>query len=32
MWEMPEVFEKWLKYAGNDVHMWELAKIGGEMA
>ena len=30
MWEMAEVFEKRLKYVGNDVDLWEIAKICGE--
>ena len=25
--EMPEVFEKRLKYVGNDLENWEMAKI-----
>ena len=32
MWEMAEIFEKRLKYAFNDVDLWEIAKICGEMA
>ena len=32
MWEMAEVFQKRLKYVGNDVDLWELAQICGEMA
>ena len=27
MWEMPYVFDKWIKYVGNDVDNWEMAKI-----
>ena len=27
MWERAQVFEKRLKYVGNDVDMWETAKI-----
>ena len=30
MWEMASVFEKRLKYVGNDVDQWEIAKICGE--
>ena len=29
--ELAEVFEKRLKYVGNDVDLWELAQICGEM-
>ena len=29
---MAEVFEKRLKYLGNDVDLWEMAQICGEMA
>ena len=29
MWQMVYVFEKRLKYRGNDVDMWEMAKICG---
>ena len=32
MWEMAEVFQKGLKYVGNDVDLWEMAQICGEMA
>ena len=32
MWEMAEVFEKRLKYVGNDFGLWEMAQIYGEMA
>ena len=31
MWEIADVFEKWLKYVGNDVDLWEMAQICGEM-
>ena len=31
MWEMAYVFQKRLKYVGNDVDLWEMAQIGGEM-
>ena len=38
MWEMAyifvnwlKVFEKRLKYVGNDVDLWEMAQICGEM-
>ena len=27
MWEMPYVFDKRIKYQGNDVDIWEMAKI-----
>ena len=27
MYEMAQVFEKRLKYVGNDVDLWEIAKI-----
>ena len=30
MWEMALVFEKRLKYVGNDVDLWEIAKICGK--
>ena len=30
MLEMVEVFEKRLKYVGNEVDMWEMAKICGK--
>ena len=32
MWEIADVFEKWLKYLGNDVDLWEMDQICGEMA
>ena len=32
MWEMAQVFEKRLKYVGNEVDLWEMAQICGEMA
>ena len=32
MWEMAQVFEKRLKYVGNDEELWEMAQICGEMA
>ena len=32
MWEMAQVFQKSLKYVGNDVDLWEMAQICGEMA
>ena len=25
------MFEKWLKYVGNDVDLWEMAQICGEL-
>ena len=31
MWEMASVFEKRLTYVGNDVDLWEMAHICGEM-
>ena len=31
MWEMAQVFQKRLKYVGNDVDLWEMAQICGEM-
>ena len=31
MWEMPQVFEKRLNYVGNDLDLWEIAQICGEM-
>ena len=31
MWEMAYVFEKRLKYVGNDVDLWEIAKICGKL-
>ena len=30
MWEMALVFEKRLKYVGNDVDLWEIAQICGK--
>ena len=27
IWEMAQVFEKWLPYVGNDVDMWEKALV-----
>ena len=30
MWELALVFEKRLKYVGNDVDFWEIAKICGK--
>ena len=32
MWKMAQVFQKLLKYEGNDVDLWEMAQICGEMA
>ena len=32
MLEMAQVFQKRLKYMGNDVDLWEMAQIYGEMA
>ena len=32
IWGLAGVFEKRLKYVGNDVDLWELAQICGEMA
>ena len=32
MWEIAYVFQKFLKYVGNDVDLWEMAQICGEMA
>ena len=32
MWEIAYAFEKWLKYVGTDVDLWEMAQICGEMA
>ena len=32
MLEMAYVFQKKLKYVGNDVDLWEMAQICGEMA
>ena len=31
MWEMAQVFEKRLNYVGNDIGLWEMAQICGEM-
>ena len=31
IWELAQVFEKLLKYVGNDVDLWEMAQICGEM-
>ena len=31
MWEMAEVFQKKLKYVGDDVDLWEMAQICGEI-
>ena len=31
-WEMAQVFEKRLYYVGNDLDLWEMAQICGEMA
>ena len=28
---MTQVFEKRLNYVGNDLHVWEMAQICGEM-
>ena len=30
MWEMAKVFEKRLKYVGNDIDLWEIAKTCGK--
>ena len=30
MWKMAEVFEKRLKYMGNDLEIWERAKMFGK--
>ena len=30
IWELALVFEKRLKYVGNDVDLWEMAQISGE--
>ena len=27
MWEMAKVFEKQLRYVGNDVDLWEIASV-----
>ena len=32
MWEMAQVFEKFLEYVGNDVDLWEMAQIYVEIA
>ena len=32
MWEMAKVFQKRLKSVGNDLDVWEMAPICGEMA
>ena len=32
MWEMAQVFQKRLKYVGNDVDLWEMTQICEEMA
>ena len=32
MWEMAQVFQKRLKYVGNDVDLREIAQVCGEMA
>ena len=31
IFEMDQVFEKRLKYVGNDLDVWEMAQICGEM-
>ena len=31
MWEMAQVFEKRLNYVGNDLDLWGMAQICGEM-
>ena len=31
MWEMAQVFEKRLYYVGNDLDLWDMAQICGEM-
>ena len=31
MWEMAQVLPKKQKYVGNDVHLWEMAQICGEV-
>ena len=31
MWEVDLVFEKRLKYVGNDVDLWEMSQICGGM-
>ena len=30
-WELAQLFEKLLKYVGNDVDLWEMAQMCGEM-
>ena len=32
MWEMAQVFQKRLKYVGNDVDLWEMAQIRREVS
>ena len=32
MWEMAYIFQKRVKYVGNDVDLWEMGQICGEMA
>ena len=32
LWEMAQVFQKRLKYVGNDVDLFEMAQICGEIA
>ena len=32
IWEMAQLFEKRLNYVGNDLDLWEMAQIYGEMA
>ena len=32
IWKMAQVFEKRLNYVGNDLDLWEMAQICGEMA
>ena len=31
MWEVAQVFQKREKYVGNDLDLWEMAQISGEM-
>ena len=31
IWEMAQEFEKRLNYLGNDLDLWEMAQICGEM-
>ena len=31
VWEMVQVFEKWLNYVENDLDLWEMAQICEEM-